>query len=303
MIEFKRITLEDKPIFEKYLLDGNERGCEYSFANLYMWGRQRAAVVCDHLVLFSQYDRRSVYPFPVGSGDKKAVLDAIMEDAGERGIACRFTGLTNREKTILQDLYPDMFHFQCDRGFSDYVYDINDLADLKGRKFHSKRNHYNRFCDNNPDRIIEPICEANLGAVMEMADRWYSEKMQDSPDSDFEMEQMALAKAFGNFTELGMDGIIIKTGGEIVAMTMASHTSKNTIDVHFEKALKSADGAYAAINCEFACYLRDKYPETEFLNREEDMGLEGLRKAKESYRPHHMVEKCWARRLEDGYEY
>ncbi len=268
-----------------------------------MWGRQRAAVLHNHLVLFSQYERRSVYPFPVGAGDKKAVLDAIMEDAKERGIPCRFTGLAEREKEILETLYPDMFHIRCDRDFSDYVYNINDLADLRGRKFHSKRNHYNRFCENNPDRIIEPICEANLGEVMEMADRWYTERLQDSPDSDFEMEQMALAKAFGSFAELEMDGLIIKIGGEIVAMTMGSRTSKNTIDVHFEKALKTADGAYAAINCEFARYLRAKYPEIEYLNREEDMGIEGLRKAKESYRPHHMVEKCWARRLEDGYEY
>jgi len=75
------------------------------------------------------------------------------------------------------------------------------------------------------------------------------------------------------------------------------------MDVHFEKARPDVDGAYAVINCEFARYIRQKHPYIRFLNREEDMGLEGLRKAKESYYPHHMTEKCWACLLEDGYDY
>lgn len=303
MIEFKRITIEDKAEFEKYLFDGNERGCEYSFANLYMWGRQRAAIVKEHLVLFSQYDRRSVYPFPVGTGDKKTVLDAVIHDARMRGITCRFTGLTSREREILDELYPEMFHFQCDRGFSDYVYDINDLADLKGRKFHSKRNHYNRFWQTRPNCIVEEINNSNMGKVIDMVNDWYRDREADDPDMDFEMEKTAIKKAFANFAELGMEGLILIDEGEIIAMTMGSFTSKMTIDVHFEKARMGIDGAYAAINCEFAKFIREKYPNIQYLNREEDMGIPGLRKAKESYRPHHLVEKCWARKLEDGYEY
>ena len=92
-------------------------------------------------------------------------------------------------------------------------------------------------------------------------------------------------------------------GGEVVAVTLGSRMTEDTVDVHFEKALSYVDGAYTAINCEFARYIRGKYPEVRFLNREEDMGLEGLRKAKESYLPHHMMEKCWAHLLEEGYDY
>lgn len=303
MIDFKRVSVEDKEKYWAYLNDGNERGCEYSFANLYMWGRQRGAIVENHLVLFSQYDRRSVYPFPVGKGDKKAVLDAIIKDADERGITCRFTGLGETEKEILEKLYPNKFHFQCDRNFFDYVYDINDLADLKGRKFHSKKNHYNRFCETRPNRRIEKINTDNLPRVQMMTEEWYRDKLMDSPNSDFEMEQIAITKAFKHYDELGMEGIAIFDGDDVLAMTIGSFTSNDTIDVHFEKAKKGIDGAYAAINCEFARYLREKYPQLLYLNREDDMGIEGLRKAKESYRPHHMVEKCWARKLEDGYEY
>ena len=100
-----------------------------------------------------------------------------------------------------------------------------------------------------------------------------------------------------------METLVLTDGGEVIAMTMGSFLAEDTVDVHFEKAREDVDGAYAAINCEFARYLREKYPQLRFLNREEDMGLEGLRKAKESYCPHHMTEKCWAHLKEDGYDY
>ena len=303
MIEFKPVTPDKKELYEKYLLDGHERGCEYSFANLYMWGRQSATVLYEHIVLFSQYNRRSVYPFPVGKGDKKAVLDAVIADSKERGIPCRFTGLGEWEKQIIEQLYPGMFRFHCDRDFFDYVYDIDDLADLKGRKYHSKRNHFNRFCEKHPGYSVEPIDEGNMPRVRDMLEKWYNDRLAENLDSDFQMEQIALSKAFKNYQELGMDGLILLDGDDVLAFTLGSHMSNNTIDVHFEKARRDVDGGYAAINCEFARYIRSKYPDVRFLNREDDMGLEGLRKAKESYYPHHMVEKCWACRLEEGYEY
>lgn len=303
MIEFKPIKVENKAEFEKYLFDGTERGCEYTFANMYMWGRQRAAIVEGHLVLFSQFDRKSVYPFPIGKGDKRRVLDAVMNDAKERGVTCRFTGLREHEMDILNELYPDRFHFHCDRASYDYVYDINDLADLKGRKYHSKKNHYNRFCAMYPNHRIEEINDSNIEKVMEMTERWYRERLEAVPESDLEMEQTAIAKAFRRYKELGMDGLVIFDGDDAVAMTMGSPNSDNTIDVHFEKAIAGVDGAYSAINREFAKYIREKYPNIQYLNREEDMGIEGLRKAKESYKPHHLVQKCWARCLEEGYEY
>ena len=303
MIDFKPITTDKKEEFESCLFDGNERGCEYSFANLFMWGRQRGAVINGCLTLFSQYNRRTVYPFPVGKGDIKAVLETIIEDSKERGIPCRFTGMTAREKAILEELYPGKFRYHCDRDFFDYVYDINDLAELKGRKYHSKKNHFNRFVTAYPDYRTEPISDENIMLVREMVDKWYVERLKEAPDSDFQMEQAAIKKAMQNYKELQMDGLVIYIGCKMVAMTLASRMSHNTFDVHFEKAVRGIDGAYAVINCEFARYIRDKYPEIKYLNREDDMGIEGLRKAKEGYRPDHMVEKCWAHLSEDGYDY
>lgn len=302
-IEFHPVSLEDRELYVSHLLKETERGCEFSFANLYLWGRQSISLLHGHIVFFSQFDRRSVYPYPLGDGDKKAVLDAVIADASARGIPCRITGLGAEERQTLETLYPNRFRFHCDEGAFDYVYDINDLADLSGKKYHGKRNHIRRFEETFPDYTADPLCEENLSAVKKMAELWYEERVGEDPHGDYHMEQAALKKAFRDYRELEMEGLLIRDGARILAFTMASPLSKDTLDVHFEKALSGVQGAYAVINRDFARYIREKYPHIRYLDREEDMGLEGLRKAKRSYYPHHMVEKCWGCLLEDGYEY
>lgn len=303
MIEFQHLNLSQKSSFDQYLHNCGERGCEYSFVNLYIWGRQKAAQVCDHLVFFSQFNRKSVYLYPVGQGDKCAVLDAIIADAKARGIPCRLVGLTQDDCAELERLFPGKFRYHFDRDAFDYVYDIHDLADLKGRKFQRKRNHLNRFRDANPDHALVPITQENLQDVTALVERWYQLRLEQNPHGDYQMEQAALRKALQQRGDLGLEGLLLYVGGEPVAMTMGSRLNATTFDIHFEKALDITDGAYPAINQGFAAYLREKYPELEFLNREDDLGIEGLRKAKLSYNPHHMVEKHWACLLEDDYDY
>lgn len=303
MIEFKAFDLTKKDAYNRYLQSAGERGCEYSLVNLYLWGRQQFAFVHDNLVCFSQFNRKSVYLFPVGPGDKKPVLEEVIADAKGRGIPCRLTGLTHDDCALLERLFPGKFRYHFDRDSFDYIYDIHDLADLKGRKFQRKRNHLNRFRENNPDYILEPITEKNIRQVQELADRWYQMRLEENPHADYHMERAALKKALTERNALGMEGLILRNGEQLLAMTMGSPLNETTFDIHFEKALDIADGAYAAINNGFAKYLREKYPQLLWLDREEDMGLEGLRKAKLSYNPHHMVEKSWACLLEDGYDY
>lgn len=302
-IPFAPITLQDRALYESYLAQEGERGCEFSFANLYLWGRQKIALVHGYIVLFSQFDRRSVYPWPLGHGDIRPVLDCILEDAQARGIPCRITGLGEEEKQILRQLYPERFRFHCDEASFDYVYDIHDLADLSGKKYHGKRNHLNRFREAVPDCTVLPLTESTVPLARRMLDEWYETKLRENSDADFLMEQAALEKALRDWDALQMEGLLLMNGGKVLAFTMASRLSPDTFDVHFEKAHTDVQGAYTAVNCEFARYLRDKYPEIRFLDREEDMGLEGLRRAKRSYHPHHMIRKCWACLLEEGYEY
>lgn len=304
MLNFKPFTVSDKQLYEKYLFRSEIRGCEYSFANLYLWGRQSFCEIDGNILFFSQFSRRTVYPFPIGSGDKKSALDSIIADAKARGIPCRITGVLESEAEILEELYPQKFRFHCDEGGFDYVYDINDLADLSGKKYNAKRNHVNRFCSEHPSYTVEPICKENLELARGVADAWFDEKATESPNSDFHMERAAIEKAFTHYNELGLEGLLLLDGGKALALTIGSRLSFDTFDVHFEKALSGINGAYAVINCEFARYVRDNHPdEVKFLDREEDMGLDGLRKAKKSYHPHHQIRKCWACLLEDGYDY
>ncbi len=303
MIDFIPANTTHKELYESYFTDNRERGCEYSFANLVMWGQQNIAEVHSTLVRLSYYGGHIAYAFPVGSGNKQKALREIIADAEERKIPCVFMGVYEEDKNLLETMFEGKFRFVEARDSFDYVYDINDLCDLSGRKFHSKRNHLHRFKDSCPDYTFEKITKDNINIVKDFASSWYKEKLAANPVSDFDMEQIALGRAMQNFEALGMEGLLLKCKDEILGFTMGSRLSSTTFDIHFEKATDNIQGTYAAINNGFALYLRDKYPALLFLNREEDMGIEGLRRAKESYRPHHLVEKYMAFPMEAEDEY
>ena len=293
MVNFKPITIADKAIYEKYMSSGVPRGCNFSFANVFFWGEQKIAELGDNLLTFSRFGKHYVYPYPLGNGDKKEAITALIKDAEERSIPLRLSGLLKSEREELENLFPSTFEFKENRDGEDYVYDINDLADLKGKKYHGKRNHLNRFYSAHEGFIVEPIDEKNINAVREMAAKWFEHR--EVPDGEsFTLEKEALDKAFRYYKELELETLVLRENDEILAFTMASRPNNEWLDVHFEKALIDLEGGYAAINCEFAKYIRVKYPEIKYLNREEDMGLEGLRRAKLSYHPHHMIEKISA---------
>ena len=300
---FRQIRIEDKENYDKHLAIEGERGCEFSFANLFLWGRQALCECDEALILFSQFDRRTVYPYPLAARNRRSAIDKIIADAHGRGIACRISGLTADACEELENLYPERFRFHCDEGSFDYVYLVDELADLAGKRFDGKRNHIRRFKDAYPDFKVNPITPNDANKITEFLDGWYERRLADDPKLDFHMERAALSRALSHLDELELYGIMLTSGEEILAFTLASRLSDDTLDVHFEKARGEIQGAYAAINREFAAYVRENMPNIKYLNREEDMGLEGLRRAKRSYHPHHMVEKCWACLLEDGYDY
>ena len=298
MIPFTKIRLEQKEAISRYLLQAEKRSCEYSFANLFLWGHKKVAEQDGFLLIQSQFDRKNVYIFPVGEGDLRTALDALIRDAEERGIRCCLAALTETECQLVEQLYPGKFHLYCDRDSYDYVYAIDDLADLKGRKFQKKRNHVNRFWQEHPEAEILPLDESNRVAAFHLAEQWYDLRCASDPDHDHHLEHQALHRAFAFYSQLGMEGVVLVENGEMLAFAMGSRLNHDTFDIHFEKGLDT-DGAYAAINRGFAQYLREKYPDVKWLNREDDMGIEGLRKAKLSYCPDHMVEKCWAELAEE----
>ena len=134
-----------------------------------------------------------------------------------------------------------------------------------------------------------------------MTESWYEKRMAADPQGDYHMEQVALHRAIEKWPELGLEGLVLMENGQILAMTAGSFLNDTTFDVHFEKALD--EGAYAVINQAFAQHLRKKYPDLQWLNREDDLGIAGLRKAKLSYYPDHLVVKFWAHLLEEDDEH
>ena len=288
MIDFRPLDVNDKIEYEKHLRTSSPRGCEMSFANLFLWGDQKIAKVNGHLVFLSTFSK-SFYPFPFGEGDKKAVIDALIQDAKEREIPFTLTSVCENERQIIESVYPEKFEFTTNDGSYDYVYDINDLADLSGKKYHKKRNHLRNFQKAHPDYQVVVLDKTNLGKVKDLVDAWYLAKTTE--EDDFSYEKGVFDRAMANFDELGLIGIMIVDNQEVLAVTFASFFYEDMLDVHFEKARADVDGAYTVVNYEFARYVRENFPQIKFLDREEDMGLEGLRRAKRSYYPHHQIVK------------
>lgn len=288
-IEFIQPTLEDRGWITDFYHKTGSRGSECSFVNLYLWGRGygEIATVGDYLVQFIKYNGVKYYAYPAGEGDLKFVIDALVEDAKSYGHPMRLLGVTCDRKEELEAVCPGKFLFEENRASFDYLYDINRLADLGGKKLQSKRNHCNRFEQNHPDWSVEPITADNLPLCRAMAEEWFAQYdgEETSEEHDFRIEKIALGRAFDDYAALGMDGLLLRTGGEIVAFTMGNLIQEDTFDVNFEKAFAGVQGAYPVINREFARYVRERYPSVVYLNREDDMGLPGLRRAKESYHP------------------
>lgn len=301
MIDFRQIAFSEKEAYQTLTASDRPRGCEYSFNNLFLWGDQKLAFLHGCAAVFSSFGGFRLYPYPAGSGDRKAVIEAFLEDAKERGIPCRLSGMTEEDRQELEAMFPGKFVFRPYRNGYDYVYDIDQLADLPGRKMQKKRNHVNKFLTMHPDWHVEPVTEAKLPQIREMADQWYADREADKPDGEYDMEKTALERAFSHFREMDMEGLVLTDGGEILAFTMGSRMREDTFDTHFEKAKESVEGAYSIINREFARHLREKHPEIRYIDREDDMGLEGLRKAKLSYNPHHLIEKGMACLAEEGF--
>ena len=297
MIDFRTPQPSDKAWVDALLAQADYRGCDYNFTNLFVWSRaygQEIARVDGFLVTHLCGRMGCSYMYPAGSGDLAAAIDILAREADERRQPLRLVCLTTRQMEELDRLMPGRFAYEADRDGFDYLYDIDRLADLTGKKLHAKRNHINRFMDNNPSWVYEEITPQTLPECLEMDKEWYRRSMVregSAEERDLGDEGIALRTAMDHYHALGLEGGLIRVYGEVVAFTMGDRLNSDTYDVHFEKAYGELQGAYAMINREFARWVRAKHPNVRYLNREDDMGVEGLRKAKESYYPDRMVEK------------
>lgn len=297
MIEFHTPVPEDKTWVDELLARSSYRGCDYNFTNIFVWKKAYGLEIGrfeDFLIIHLCGRMGCSYMYPAGSGDIAGAVRAMEADAARRGQPLRLVCLTRRQMAELEEFFPGQFDYQADRDGYDYLYEIDRLADLGGKKLHAKRNHINRFMENNPTWVYEEITPESLPECLEMDKQWYLRSLQregEAEERDLGDEGIALRTAMEHYHQLGLEGGLIRVYGEVVAFTMGDRLTADTFDVHFEKAYSELQGAYAMINREFARWVRTRHPEIKYLNREDDMGVEGLRKAKLSYYPDLLVEK------------
>lgn len=302
MIPFRDPQLTDRAWVEELFAASGSRGCEYSFVTLYIWSQtycQQIARMGDYVLERLRGSIGGAYLFPAGRGPLEPVLAALEADAAERGEPCRFVCMAEEQAAELEKLRPGGYQIEPDRDGWDYLYGIDRMADLPGKKLHAKRNHIRRFEDACPDWSAEVMDEDNLVECAEMDLEWNRRYRPDKEKAEQEErtllnERHALSVALRDFHKLGLTGLLIRAEGKVVAFTIGSRIGEDTFDLHFEKAFSETQGAYPLIYREFARWLRQHIPGLRWLNREDDMGMEGLRKSKASYYPDRMVEKFTA---------
>lgn len=289
-IEFKRPELDDQEFMKEYFAKAPSRSCERTFANIYLWSRHYPvtyAIVEDALVFRSTTDKIS-FAYPVGESEAvKKALEYIFNHQKEKGQEISLYNVTEEQFAQLDAWYPGRFQIEYDRDVADYVYEQEKLDTLAGSKLAAKRNHINKFKKLYENWSYETLTDENIEECFQMALRWRN----DNGCEDHEEKRQEICvtlNALRLMKELQLIGGVLRVDGEVAAFTIGEELCKDTFVVHIEKALNAYEGAYQMINQQFVRHACAGY---KYINREEDTGAEGLRKAKMSYKPTFLVEK------------
>lgn len=297
-LHFQPIKIEHRNIFQPYLTKGS-RTCDRTFNNLFCWQHyyRTAWAESDGWLVVRAYingERRAAYI--VLSQDEtphyEEIIPTVEADAAAQGLTLSLMGLTEAECTLLQQQLPDTFIFDRNRDFADYVYRAEDLRTLKGRKFAQKRNHVNKF-NSLYNFEYKSITQKNINDCLRLEEEWIAEHADD--ESAF-AERIVIQQALQHFEELELIGGALYVDNQLIAFTYGSAVNETMFCTHVEKADIRYEGAYQMINQQFALHLPENYT---LINREEDMGMAGLRKAKMSYEPVEMAYKTTALKLTD----
>lgn len=288
MVTFHPIQLEDQGWIQELFGKQRRFSCEYCFGNHFIWRntyRNQAARIGDYAILMLESEGVQRFLYPAGEGELYPVIEELLGYAKERGIPFRMFSASREDVEELEALFPGKFQFTCNRDFADYIYRVEDLIRLAGRKYHGKRNHIARF--QAADWAFEELCDVNFQDCLEMNRKWCQQN-GNCQQEEILAERCAVAQSFRYFHDLGFFGGLLRQEGRVVAYTIGERLNEETVVVHIEKAFGEIQGAYPAINQAFLKNLCSHYT---YVNREEDLGLPGLRQAKLSYHPFLLHEK------------
>ena len=292
-IDFHPVTVADKPLFGRYIHTSEEQNCDLNFANIFCWSDTYHSEVAEaegFLVIRFDNGESKSYMQPVGEGDKSIIIELLRQDAEAQGAPLRLYGLSQTWRDFLEEHYPTEFAFDTPRALCDYIYRTEDLAQLPGRKYQPKRNHLNRFIARY-DWSAEPLSRKNIKHCIALNRKWL--KGREMGDAE-RAEQQALCRAFDNFDTLSLRGMVLYANGKPAAFSYGTPITNKTFCTHVEKYDSAVEGAATMINRLMAQSLEEEF---EFINREDDLGLEGLRFAKTSYHPTLLLDKISALHL------
>lgn len=284
MVERKNITIEAQPVFSQHI--HNQVNSTYNFTNMFMWsgGGITYDVVEGCLVLFFQGERRPVsVSYPIGEGDRAAAICKLSAYIKSQGLTPVFRNLSAEMAEELKGLFPGCFEFIEDRNDADYIYETDKLIHLSGKSLHGKRNHFNYF-KKTYAYVYKSLAQEDMPECLALYDRWVAEK-EDLRWSAGSRE--ATKRLLENFEKLPVRGGGIYIDGKLVAFSVGEQVSEETVLVHVEFAADYR-GLFNVINSEF---LSHEWAGIPYANREEDMGLAGLRQAKLAYRPVRLLQK------------
>lgn len=292
-IPFHPLTLDDKDLIQQRVLHTERRNCDLNFMNLVSWRFLYDTEVADYdgwLLFRFKADGHLAYLSPVGDGDWAQMMRTLVEDSTLEGHPFLMLGVCENALNKLDEALPGYFYATADRNYTDYIYRRESLATLSGKKLQPKRNFANRFANHYPDFETLPLTRELIAQCIDLDEKWADQKESetDAGRYTYEAERRSLITVFDNWEKLDGRGLVLRTGGEIVAFTYGAPINYDTFDVCVEKADTSYEGAFAMINREFARSLPEQYV---YLNREEDLGIEGLRRSKLSYHPEILLQK------------
>ncbi|MDD6055856.1 MAG: phosphatidylglycerol lysyltransferase domain-containing protein [Helicobacteraceae bacterium] len=293
-MQWKPIDIEDKELITSFFNSKHILVSDLTFTNLYLWHYARHIsyiILNDCLVIKTQYPNENPFIFyPIHKENnkdsiKKTIL-GIMQQCRAKGLQFSIHSLSKSDKQELESLLPDTFDFIYREDRSDYIYSIPELIELKGKKYHKKKTHLNRFYERYPF-VFELLDSSNAEELITTYQSWFGQ-ISDNASDGLKNEFIGIIECLKEFKHLDFIGGILRVNGEIIAFSFGEKLNKDTIVIHIEKANINYQGAYQAINREFLANVWDKFL---FVNREEDLGIEGLRKAKKSYQPLYLEEK------------
>jgi len=297
-MEFSGCTLvsaDDAPLYNKFFQLSRTEISDSCLNSRVAWNSGFAyhkAVIDDTLCLVSDGGDFTTphMTWPVGAMDEatlQRIVDTLSPIFAERGWTMRMMYIDEANLPLVRALQGYEAKITCNPDFSDYVYLVEDLRNLSGKALHGQRNHINRFMRTYPDYRYSSISTDDRDEALALVRTWCEEKDLDCMDltnSDYR----AVRQLFVDFEKLDVRGGAIRLGGQLVAFSLASLMRPDMAVIHFEKADASIRGLYAAIN---KFVLDHEFADVKYVNREEDMGIRGLRKSKRSYGPVHMVDK------------